>query len=50
MKFTQTYAGLGPWKLPKNEIWNIPENPKVHFKIEHEGEFLVIEKMRLQND
>ena len=39
MKFAQAFAGLGPWKLSKNEIWSIPENPKVHFKIEQESDF-----------
>lgn len=35
-KFVQAIVGPGSWKLPKNELWNIPEKPinDVHFKVE----------------
>jgi len=41
MKFAQAIVGPGSWKLPKNEIWNIPEKPinDVHFEIEQLGNF-----------
>lgn len=44
MKFAQAIVSPGSWKLSKNKIWNIPENPEVHFKIEHESDFFSLTK------
>lgn len=36
-KFAQAIVNISCWKLPKNEIWNIPEKPirEVQFLIEY---------------
>lgn len=40
-KFVQAIISPGSWKLPKNEIWNIPEKPinDVHFVIKQLNNF-----------
>jgi hypothetical protein len=40
-KFVQAIVNPGAWKLPKNEIWNIPEKPinEIRFVIEQLNNF-----------
>ena len=40
-KYAQTTILPGSWKLPKNNIWNIPEKPinEVRFQIEQSNNF-----------
>lgn len=39
-KFVQAIVSPGSWKLPKNEVWNVPEKPinDVHFVIKQLGD------------
>jgi len=46
MEFAKAGVSPGAWKLPPNDVWNIPEDTEVRFDYETVGPWQVVRSLR----